>query len=193
MKRGIFGGSFDPPHKGHISIALAAKKELGLDDVIIVPTGQAPHKPDISAQTHHRVNMCRDLCEKFRLSLSLYEAEKEGKSYTADLLRHFSLVYPGDEFYLIVGGDSLDYMDKWHTPEKIFPLCKVVVARRSGSADEKADFLREKYGAEIIFLNCGYFDYSSTEIREAVKSGKDISAHLFPETEEYIIKNKLYR
>ena len=118
---------------------------------------------------------------------------KQGNCYTADLLKHFITVYPDDKLYLIVGGDSLDYMDKWHTPEKIFPFCKVVVARRIGTADEKADFLREKYGAEIIFLNCGYFKYSSTEVRAAIATGEDVSAHLYPETLEYIIKNRLYR
>lgn len=193
MRTGIFGGSFDPPHKGHIEIALAAKKELNLDRLFIVPTGQAPHKPDISADVNHRVRMCKDLCEKFGLQLSLYEAEKQGNCYTADLLQHFKRALPDDELYLIVGGDSLDYMDKWYHPERIFPLCSIAVARRSGISDEKADLLREKFGAKIEFLNCGYFNFSSTEVRKSVLCGEDLLEHLLPETAEYIKKNNLYR
>ena len=193
MRTGIFGGSFDPPHKGHVKIALAAKEELGLERIFIVPTGQAPHKPDISADTADRVNMCRQLCEKYGLNLSLYEAEKEGNCYTADLIEYFSTLCPEDELYLIVGGDSLDYMDKWYHPERIFPKCRVVVARRSGTSDEKADFLHKKFGAKIIFLNCGYFEVSSTEVRKAVLGGKDVPEFLEPETADYIKKNNLYR
>ena len=193
MRTGIFGGSFDPPHKGHINIALAAKNELELDRIIMVPTGQAPHKPDISANACDRVNMCRSLCEKYGFELSLYEAEKEGNCYTADLLDHFKSEAPDDEFYFIVGGDSLDYMDKWYRPERIFPLCTVVVARRKGTGDEKAAYLKEKFGAQIRFLDCGYFDISSTRVREAVLSEEDISDILEPETAEYIKKNSLYR
>ena len=193
MRTGIFGGSFDPPHKGHIKIALTAKDELGLDRIIMVPTGQAPHKPDIAAETSHRVNMCRTLCEKYGFELSLYEAGKEGNCYTADLLEHFATVYPEDEFFLIVGGDSLDYMDKWHQPERIFKSCRVVVARRSGTNDEKAGFLRETYNAEIIFLNSGLFDISSTEVREKISQGQSFLEFTEPETAEYIMENNLYR
>lgn len=193
MKAGIFGGSFDPPHKGHIAIALAAKEQLGLDRLIMVPTGQAPHKPDISADVRHRVNMCREICEKFGFELSCFEAEKQGNCYTKDLLEHFKQTFPDDELVLIVGGDSLDYMDKWFMPEKIFPLCTVAVARRKGSGDEKADLLREKFDAKIQFLDCDYFDFSSTEVRKTVLNDGNISSQLLPETAEYIIKNNLYR
>ena len=193
MRTGIFGGSFDPPHIGHINIALAAKNQLGLDRIIIVPTGQAPHKPDISASADHRVNMCRRICEKYGFELSLYEVEKEGNCYTADLLEYFTVQFSGDDFYLIVGGDSLDYMDRWYHPERIFPLCTVAVARRSGTTDDKADYLKEKFGAKIKFLDCEYFDFSSTEVRKAVLEDRDYSALLLPETAEYIKCENLYR
>ena len=193
MRTGIFGGSFDPPHKGHINIALAVKKELNLDRLIMVPTGKAPHKTGISANADRRVEMCRQICEKFGFELSLYEVQKQGNCYTADLLCHFAKEYPEDEFFLTVGGDSLDYMDKWYHPEKIFPLCTVAVARRRGDSEGKADFLREKFGAEIVFLNCDYYNVSSTQVRDALKSGEDVSELLLPETEEYIRENNLYR
>lgn len=193
MRTGIFGGSFDPPHTGHIKIALAAKKELDLDRIILVPTGQAPHKPDISATADKRAEMCRAVCEKYGFELSLYEVEKEGNCYTADLLDHFVSIYPKDDIYLIVGGDSLDYMDKWYHPERIFPLCTVAVARRSGTFDDKAQYLREKFGAEIVFLNCEYFDISSTEVRNAILNGENLSGLIEQETVDYIHRNNLYR
>lgn len=193
MRTGIFGGSFDPPHKGHIEIALAAKNEMALDRLILVPTGKAPHKSTISASGADRVEMCRQICEKFGFKLSLYEAEKQGNCYTADLLEHFSTQFPEDEFFLIVGGDSLNYMEKWYKPEKIFPLCEVVVARRSGVSDEKADFLREKFNAKISFLNCDYFNVSSTEVRAAIAEGRETEEYILAETAEYIRKNNLYR
>ncbi len=193
MRTGIFGGSFDPPHKGHINMALAAKKELSLDRLILVPTGEAPHKPDISACAQDRAEMCRTICEKYGFELSLYETLKEGKCYTADLLEHFTSLFPDDEFYLIVGGDSMDYMDKWYKPEEIFSRCTVAVARRSGTTDGKAELLRKNFGAEIEFLSCEYFDVSSTEIRDAMVSGKDISAFVDKETADFIYGNNLYR
>lgn len=193
MRTGIFGGSFDPPHKGHIKIALAAKEQLGLDRIIVVPTGKAPHKPYISAQVSHRVNMCRAICDKFGFELSTYEAEKQGNCYTKDLLEHFKEKFTVDELFLIVGGDSLQYMDKWFMPEKIFPLCTVAVARRKGTGEKKAELLRERFDAKIQFLDCDYFDFSSTKVRETVLNGGDFSKYLLPETADYIIKNDLYR
>ena len=193
MRTGIFGGSFDPPHKGHINMAIAAKNELSLDKVIIVPTGQAPHKPDISASAQDREQMCRAICEKYEFELSQYEVKKEGKCYTADLLEHFASLYPDDEFFLIVGADSMDYMDKWYKPEEIFSRCTVVVARRSGTSDQKAELLRKNFGAKIDFLNCECFDVSSTEIRNAILSGDNISRLVDDETAEYIRRNNLYR
>ncbi len=194
MKRGIFGGSFDPPHTGHIKIALAAKEQLGLDSVVFLPTGErAPHKNDINASAKDRALMCRDVCEKFDFELSLYETEKEGNCYTADMMKHFKEVYKEDDLFLIVGGDSLDYMEKWHKPEEIFPLCTVVVAGRGKNYDRQADFLREKFSAKIVFLDLEFLNVSSTKIREAVSKGKDISGLVSPETEEFILKNKLYR
>ena len=137
--------------------------------------------------------MCRLLCDKYGFELSCYEVEKEGNCYTADLLEHFSSLYPDDEFYLIVGADSMDYMDKWYKPEKIFPVCTVAVARRSGTSDEKAEFLKQNFGAKIVFLNADYVDVSSTEIRNALLAGKDISGFVDMETSEYIGEKKLYR
>ena len=174
-------------------MALAAKNELSLDRIIIVPTGQAPHKPDISASPRHRAEMCRVLCEKYGFKLSLYEVEKEGNCYTADLLKYFAALYPEDEFYLIMGADSMDYMDKWYKPERIFPRCTVAVARRRGAGDGKAEFLTKNFGAKIDFLSCEYFDVSSTEIRKALLSGDNISGLIDEETAEYIRRNNLYR
>lgn len=193
MRTGIFGGSFDPPHMGHINIAIAAKKGLALDRLIIVPTGKAPHKNSISANVVQRVEMCRQICEKFGFELSLYEAQKEENCYTADLLAHFAEEYPEDKFFLTVGGDSLDYMENWYHPEKIFSVCTVAVARRKGDSEGKADFLREKFGAEIVFLDCDYYNVSSTEVRDALKKGEGVSELLLPETEKYIMENNLYR
>lgn len=193
MRTGIFGGSFDPPHKGHIKIALAAIEQFNLNRLILVPTGTAPHKPDISASALHRVNMCKQLCEKCGFELSLYEAQKEGNCYTSDLLEHFKSLCPDDEFYLIVGGDSLDYMQDWHEPQKIFPLCRVVVARREGTDDNNADLLRRKFDAKIDFLSCGYFDFSSTTVRKLIKEDGDYKKYLLSQTAEYIQKNNLYR
>lgn len=193
MRTGIFGGSFDPPHLGHINIAIAAKNELNLDRLIMVPTGKAPHKAGISANVAQRVEMCRQICEKFGFELSLYEAQKEGNCYTADLLAYFAKEYPEDEFFLTLGEDSLNYMEKWYHPEKIFPMCTVAVARREGNSDAKAQFLHEKFGAEIVFLTCDYYNVSSTQVRDALKSGQDVSKLLLPETEKYIRENNLYR
>lgn len=194
MKRGIFGGSFDPPHTGHIKIALAAKEQLGLDSVVFLPTGErAPHKKDINASAKDRALMCRDVCEKFGFELSLYETEKEDSCYTADMLKHFSELYKDDQLFLIVGGDSLDYMEKWYMPEKIFPLCTVVVAGRGKNVMGKAELLKKEFSAKIVFLDFEFMDISSTKIREAVSQGKSVSGLVLPETEEFIMKNKLYR
>lgn len=192
MKTGIFGGSFDPPHIGHINMALAVKEKMELDRIVFVPTGKAPHKKELS-HVSHRVNMCKMICDKYGFALSTYEAEKEGNSYTADLLSHFKKEYPQEKLYLIVGGDSLDYMDKWYKPERIFSQCKVVVIRRKGTDDKKAKLLKAKFKAEIEFIDCEYFDFSSTSVREKVLGNENIDALVLPEIAEYIKKNNLYR
>lgn len=191
MKTAIFGGSFNPPHMGHINIARSAVKQFGLDRLILVPTGATYYKQEASLSAAHRFEMSSIVAKKYGFEINDFEISKPGFSYTANTMEYFKTVYPDDELFFILGGDSLDYIDKWKQPEKIFSLCTLIVAARSGYTD-KAEYLKQKFGAKIIALDFEPYDVSSSEIRRNIKHGKSDFSHIDDEVAQYIMENNLY-
>ena len=129
---GIMGGTFNPIHNGHIKLALTAYKELQLDKVWFMPSKNPPHKKknDI-ASDYHRVNMIKLAIESYKdFELSEVELKLEGINYTADSLLYLKERYPLDEFFFILGADSLINIEKWYKPEQLFKLTSFVVASR---------------------------------------------------------------
>ena len=191
MKTGIFGGSFDPPHTAHVQIALMAKEKFSLDRIIMVPTGQPPHK-ETAGEIHHRYNMCRILAEKHGFEISDYEINKNTYCYSFETLEHFGQLYPDDEIYFIIGGDSIKNFGKWKNPGRILELCKIIVASRDEGTVAAAADAEKIYNTKIYLLDNENIDVSSSEIRNIINGDGDAKG-VEPEVLNYITENKLYR
>ena len=197
MKTAMFGGSFDPIHNGHVSLAKAFVETLGLERVLIIPTFYPPHKQKKTAVTsEQRLEMCRLAFEGEELfEVSDIEIRREGKSYTYMTLEELSELYPDDELYLITGADMFMTIDEWKNPEIIFSHAVICGVPRN---DDDISDLREKakklsaMGARTEILDPGIMTVSSTEIRRRVSDGESISGLVPPLVEDYIIKNGLY-
>ena len=191
MKTGIFGGSFDPPHTAHIQIALMAKEKFNLDRIIMVPTGQPPHK-ETAGEIHHRYNMCKIIADKYGFEISDYEINKKTYCYSFETLEHFKTLYPEDDIYFIIGGDSMKNFDKWKNPKRILELCTLVVASRDDGTAQAAKAAEKGYNTKIYLLDNENIDVSSTQIRNIINGDGDAKG-IEPEILSYITENKLYR
>ncbi len=194
MRTAIFGGSFDPPHIGHMKMAEKSRNQFGLERLILLPTGLPPHKNGkLSSDPVHRYEMCRIEADKYGFELSDYEIFSNKYCYSADTLEHFAEKFSGDELFFIIGGDSINYIDKWYMPERIFAVCSIIVGAREKINMELVDRMRKIYDAKIYFTENEIIDISSTKIRENIKAGIPVTGMVSKETEEYINKNLLYR
>ena len=191
MKIGVFGGTFNPPHNTHLSIALAAHEQLLLDKLIVVPCGDPPHKTvDVDKQT--RMTLTRIAFDGIA-EVSDYELNKEGKSYTVETLRHLKEMYPDSELYLIIGGDSLVNFGKWYCPKEIAKLATLVVAdrtRKTSSATVRR--IERDYAATVLRLNLKANAVSSTEIRLRYDFGLSNADSVPDSVDKYIVQHKLY-
>ena len=190
MKLGIFGGTFNPPHNTHREILLQAVSQLGLDNVLVVPCGDPPHK-SCSVDKRARLEMACLAFEGFA-EIFTYEIDKHGKSYTLDTLTEVKRLYPTAELYLIIGGDSLADFATWHCPEQIARMCTLTVAQRGErKLSNCAERLASEYGAKTKFLDIEPNSVSSTEIRLRYEFGEPVDC--VPQSvDEYIRKNSLY-
>lgn len=192
-KIGILGGSFDPIHKGHISMAVHAYEQYALDCIWLIPNGHAPHKnEDKMADAVHRLAMCELVAKKYDfIETCDIEIMSEEYSYTYLTMQKLTAMYPEYEFYFIMGADSLDYFDKWRHPEIISSLCKILVVNRDEftveDLNDKIMRLNNLFCADVRIVHCPKVDVSSTEIR----NGKKLE-ELLPEVNDYIINNHLY-
>ncbi|MBE7010897.1 MAG: nicotinate (nicotinamide) nucleotide adenylyltransferase [Ruminococcaceae bacterium] len=196
MKTGLFGGTFDPIHNGHVKLAEFAKNRLELDRIIFVPSGDPPHKSDKKVTGKaHRLAMVQAALKESEAEISEWEMEREAKSYSVDLVKHFKKEFPEDTFYFIIGADSFRDLPSWWHYRELLELCTFVVVSRPDTDED--DLLSRYEGTEkpprVFFLPDLMMDISSTQIRERVKAGKDI-AKLVPEAVlRYINDHGLYR
>lgn len=190
------GGTFNPIHNAHITLAKTAKEQFGLDLVIFMTGGNPPHKKDrsiLDADIRHKmVKMAIDGEESF--TASDYEVKKETYSYTVETLMHLNEEYRDSELYFILGADSLHDIPTWYKPEEILRLCTVLVYERVGY-DTKSDYdkLIEQYNANIQFINAKTVDISSSQIRKMISEGEDVSEFLDEEVYDFIKRNNLYK
>ncbi len=193
-KVGIFGGSFNPIHKGHTDLARAACKLLKLNEMLIIPTAQSPHKKTSEISFDDRMEMCRIAFkddEKF--VVSDIERELGGTSYTINTVRALKERYPKNtEFYLIIGGDMLFYFDKWYRHEALLKECHVVaVARENDCYADMLDYANDM--GRIKVLNLPVVEISSTELREKLKNGEATGDMIDENVKAYISERGLYR
>ena len=192
----LFGGTFNPPHLGHLEIVKQVKEKLGVKKVILLPAGNPPHKVGIDVlDVKHRVNMLRLAIENQKgFEISEIEANRKGYTYTIDTLREFYKTYQGkyNIFYLI-GADMLESLSKWKDYRELFKICEFVVALRKGYTRESLiNLIKDNgYNARVVDINC--VNISSTEIRRLIKNNGDVSGLISPKVEKYIKDNNLYR
>ena len=173
---GIMGGTFDPIHQGHIRMAQCALESLRLDKVLMLPTGNPPHKPDITpAEDRYRM-VCAACAGLDGLEPCREEVDRSGVIYTVDTLSILHEKYPKAELFYIIGADTLMELHKWRTFEKVLTLCTFLVCPRSWNYTPKQlDEERKRLtalGGQFILLDMDVVDVSSTEVRKAIREGE---------------------
>lgn len=193
MRLGVFGGSFDPPHIGHLLVADDACDQLALDRLIFVPAATQPLKVgrEVTA-AEHRLAMVRLLAAgNPRFEVSAAEVERAGLSFTVDTLTHFAAQHPNAERYLLVGADVLSTFAKWREPSQVLALATLVVLQRADA--DPPELPSSIDGAAIRRLNTRRIDVSSTEVRERVRQEKPIRGFVTDNVAAYIARHSLYR
>jgi len=194
IKVGLFGGSFDPIHNGHLQLARWTKNKLFLDRIIFIPAAVPPHKQLMNmAPSTHRKRMIQIAIEDYpEFDVSDVELKREGVSYTIDTIFYFQkkLSLKNDNLFLIIGADSLLDFSNWKDPDKIINNCQLVVLQRPGINLEQA---LAKFKQRAIILQSPLIDISATEIRLRIKSGCSISQLVPPAVERYINEQDLYK
>ena len=201
MNIGVYGGTFDPPHWGHITAARAAMEQLKLDKLVLIPDRVPPHKalPEGSASPEQRLEMAALAAAELgkRAEVSDRELRRSGPSYTSDTLAALREEYPEDTLWLLMGSDMFLSLQTWHAPEEIMALARIAPFSRE-AADESAAFAAQKarlereYGAQIcIVQNPEVRELSSTEVRVALAAGRG-SDLLPPAVYGYVLREHLY-
>lgn len=201
MKIGIMGGTFDPIHNGHLMLGDYACKEYFLDEVWFMPNGNPPHKNNASIELSatERARMVSLAIKKYpRFRLEDYEINRSGVSCSYETMEHLTALYPNDNFYFIIGADSLFAIETWRSPERLFATCTVLAAFRGDKNSRsimhgKIRRLKRKYDADIRLLDTPVMDVSSHELRSWIREGRDVSDLLPEAVEEYINIHHLYR
>ena len=191
-KLGIFGGTFDPPHLGHLIEAQFASEQLGLEKLLFVPTGEHPLKsyPGMASATD-RLEMTKIAIRDNPLfELSDLEVKREGKSYTINTIEHVKKMFEPSELFLLVGIDNVEIFSKWHRIDEILDSCKVVVLSRLVDDDY---VLSPTLIEKIKILDSPIIETSSTEIRENIADGFSIRYVVPDAVRDYIQKKSLYR
>ena len=178
MRIGILGGSFNPPHVGHLVMAQEAHAQLGLEKVMLMPVSVPPHKVlDDDPGPQERLELCRlAVAEDERFGVSAIELDRGGPSYTVDTLREIRADSPGDELTFIVGGDNALSLAGWREPEAVLELAVMAVAEREGVfRQDIAERARELSGGDrLAFFDMPRLDVSSSTIRQRVRDGRPI-------------------
>jgi len=196
---GVLGGAFNPPHIGHLVLAQEAAAQLGLDRVVLVPTGRAPHKEiadDPGAAT--RLELTRVAArENELLDVSEYECARatdgDEPSYTVRTLEHLS--EQGEDLHLLMGADVAAHLDEWHQPERVLELARLGIAARPGTAIDDAEATLDRLGAadRADVLRMPELGVSSTRIRRRVTQGRPVRYLVTDGVLELIEAEGLYR
>lgn len=201
------GGTFDPPHVGHLLAALDACDHFELDRLVFVPAAQQPLKGDgHSAPAHHRLGMVELLAKAdVRLGVDAIEVQRGGLSFTVDTLAEYARRFPESERFFLLGVDAFALLDQWRDPARVVSLAHFVVMTRAGNngsatggvaLEDVTSKVRAIGGADAEaphVMDLRRIDVSSTEIRDRVRSGRAIRGFVTDAVAEYIEFNGLYR
>jgi nicotinate-nucleotide adenylyltransferase len=200
MRIGIFGGSFDPVHYGHLILAETCREACRLDKLVFMPAALSPHKLGSQpAPPDARVEMLQLAIgghESFEISRS--EIDRGGVSYTVDTLAEFQTAHEGDELFFLMGGDSLDDFPNWREPARIGQIATLVVVSRPPHVTPNFEALRKVLQEEQVAAALAHHvqmpqvDISSSEIRDRIRDGRSIRYQTPRAVEKYIQTQKLY-
>jgi nicotinate-nucleotide adenylyltransferase len=190
---GVLGSAFNPPHLGHLALAQEALWQLGLDEVVLVPTGEAPHKRILDDPGRElRLAMTRlAAADDQRFSVSTLEVEREGPSYTYETLEMLAAERGDTELVFVMGADAAVGLESWRRPERVVELARLAVARRSGVSDADVGAVMRSLGAErgATMLEMPQFGVSSSAVRERAAAGRPLR-YLTPEAVARFIEEK---
>lgn len=194
---GIFGGTFDPIHHGHLIIAAELRFKLKLDRIQFLPAGKPPHKTDSDVTSDsHRLRMLESVLKNDPcFEISYVDIENSGLSYTAESMRTHIERYPDAEILFLMGQDSLRDLPYWHEPGRIPELVRLGVAMRPGVVVD-LDYIYQRVPqaeGRIDFIDVPLIQIASSDIRRRVRVGHPIRYHVPPIVEEYIYAHNLYR
>lgn len=197
MRLGIFGGTFDPVHVGHLLLGEAAREELALDRVLFVPAGRPWRKAEREiTRTEHRVAMVRlAVQDNPAFEVSTVEIETPGSSYTVATLERIVAKNANAELFVIVGVDAFRDMPNWKEPEKIAQLAVIAVTGRMGyreGVEDSRTLLRLRLGKRVTWFEMPMIGLSATAVRQRVSLGKSIRYLVPPAVGAYIRENGLY-
>lgn len=193
---GIMGGTFNPVHKGHIAIARAAHEQFNIPDILVMPSYSPAYKDNSNiVSATHRCNMISLAIQDYDyMTLSTFEIQRGGRTYTADTLRLLKDDY--DKIYFIIGADSLFSLDTWYRPDYVCSHCHLLAANRDNhplaELIKQRNILMNRYNASIDFISCEDYPFSSSSIRKEAAKGHDITPYVGKDVSEYITDNKLY-
>jgi len=194
---GVLGSAFNPPHLGHLALAQEALWQLDLDEVVLVPTGEAPHKR-IAADPGReaRIEMTRlAAADDPRFSVSSLEVDREGPSYTYETLEALAEERPDRELVFVMGADAAVGLESWRRPERVVELASLAVARRAGVSDADVAETMSSLDCEgrATMLEMPQFGVSSSAVRERAKQGRPLR-YLVPQpVARYVEEKGLYR
>lgn len=201
MKIGIMGGTFDPIHNGHLMLGEYAYRKFHLDKVWFLPNGRPPHKDNhkIGSRISDRLAMVSAaISGTDYFELQDYEARRSKVSYSYETMETFKKMFPDDEFYFIIGADSLFALDTWKHPERLLKTCTILAAFRDDAnnkqvMDKQIEELSKKYDADIRLLETPIYPVSSHELRRMIEEGEPIKDLVHPDVEKMIHKNNWYK
>jgi nicotinate-nucleotide adenylyltransferase len=198
-KIGILGGTFDPIHNAHLLLGEAAREQFSLDRIIFIPNN-LEHLKNRTERTsgdirYQMVKMA--INDNPYFTCSRLEIDKPDGTYTYNTVQELKMMYPGDELYLILGGDSVMGLDTWYKAEELMKSCVILAAVRSlddlPALDRKRNELVDRFGADIRIMTFGRIDISSTEIRNRVRMGRSVRYLMPDQCIEFMCIKGLYR
>lgn len=198
-KVGIMGGTFNPIHLAHTEMAKVCLRQQDLDKILFMPSKNPPHKKDksILPENERAVMVKLAVSEYDKFVFSDFELQRKGTTYTADTLRLLQEENPDDNYYFIMGADSLLYLDKWYRPQEILKRAVILAIGRDGSTpdelkEKRKELIKQYDKADIRFVHMRQMDISSSMIREGIAHGENMEKYLDKEVWNYINENGLY-
>ena len=198
-KIGILGGTFDPIHNAHLLLGESAREQFGLDRVIFIPNNLAhlPNRTEVASGENRYQMVKMAIKDNPYFTCSRIEIDKDGGTYTYNTIQELKLMYPGDELFLILGGDSVIGIDNWYMAKELLQSCTILAAVREdddlAALDKKRKELSDQFGADIRLLKFNRIDISATEVRNRVRTGRSIRYMVPDEVIEFLCIKGLYK